>query len=40
MFLQQSSKDKRLDKKIQDKYTFTSCCLQTVEEYTEFIKDL
>ena len=40
MFLQQSSKDKRLDKKIQDKYTFTSCCLQTDEEYTEFIKDL
>jgi len=40
MFLQQSSKDKRLDKKIQDKYAFTSCCLQTDEEYAEFIKDL
>lgn len=40
MFLQQSSKDKRLDKKIQDKYTFTSCCLQTDEEYAEFIKEL
>ena len=40
MFLQQSSKDKRLDKIIQDKYKFTSCCLQTEEEYKEFIKGL
>ena len=26
MFLQQSSKDYRLDKAIQDKYKFTTCC--------------
>ena len=36
MFLQQSSKDYRLDKAIQDKYKFTSCCLQTPEEYKAF----
>ena len=40
MFLQQSSKDKRIDKEIQNKYKFTSCCLQTEEEYKEFIKGL
>jgi uncharacterized surface protein with fasciclin (FAS1) repeats len=40
MFLQQSSNDYRLDKAIQDKYKFTSCCLQTPEEYEAFIKGL
>ena len=40
MFLQQSSKDYRLDKAIQDKYKFTSCCLQTPEEYEVFKKGL
>ena len=40
MFLQQSSKDYRLDKAIQDKYKFTSCCLQTPEEYEAFKKGL
>ncbi len=40
MFLQQSSKDYRVDKEIQDKYKFTSCCLQTEEEYDVFIKGL
>ena len=40
MFLQQSSKDYRLDKAIQDKYKFTSCCLQTPEEYKAFKKGL
>ena len=40
MFLQQSSKDYSLDKAIQDKYKFTSCCLQTPEEYEAFKKGL
>ena len=40
MFLQQSSKDYRLDKAIQDKYKFTTCCLQTPEEYRAFKKGL
>jgi len=40
MFLQQSSKDYRLDKAIQDKYQFTSCCLQTPEEYEIFKRGL
>ena len=40
MFLQQSSKDYRLDKAIQDKYKLTSCCLQTPEEYETFKKGL
>ena len=40
MFLQQSSKDYRLDKAIQDKYKFTSCCLQTPGEYEVFKKGL
>ena len=40
MFLQQSSNDYRLDKAIQDKYKFTSCCLQTPEEYEVFKKGL
>ena len=40
MFLQQSSKDYRLDKAIQDKYKFTTCCLQTTEEYEAFKEGL
>ena len=40
MFLQQSSKDYRLDKTLQNKYKFTSCCLQTPEEYNIFIEGL
>ena len=40
MFLQQSSKDYRLDKAIQDKYKFTTCCLQTSEEYEAFKEGL
>ena len=40
MFLQQSSKDYRLDKAIQEKYKFTTCCLQTPEEYEVFKKGL
>ena len=30
----------QLDKAIQDKYKFTSCCLQTPEEYEVFKKGL
>ena len=40
MFLQQSSNDYRLDKAIQDKFKFTTCCLQTPEEYEVFKKGL
>ena len=40
MFLQQSSKDYRLDKAIQERYKFTTCCLQTPEEYEAFKKGL
>ena len=40
MFLQQSSRDYRLDKAIQDKYKFTTCCLQSPEEYEVFKKGL
>ncbi len=40
MFLQQSSKDYRLDKKIQESYRYTTCCLQTKQEYDEFVKGL
>lgn len=40
MFLQQSSKDKRLDKKIRSKFSLTSCCLQDEKEFTEFYKGL
>ena len=40
MFLQQSSKDYRLDKAIQEKYKFTTCCLQTPKEYETFKKGL
>ena len=40
MFLQQSSKDYRLDKAIQDKYKFTTCFLQTPEEYKAFKEGL
>ena len=40
MFLQQSSRDYRLDKAIQEEYKFTSCCLQTPEEYEVFKKGL
>ena len=40
MFLQQSSNDYRLDKAIQDKYKFTTCCLQTPEEYEAFKEGL
>ena len=40
MFLQQSSKDKRLDSKIRESYALTSCCLQTELEFNEFYKDL
>ena len=40
MFLQQSSKDYRLDKAIQEEYKLTTCCLQTPEEYEVFKKGL
>ncbi len=40
MFLQQSSKDRRLDSKIREKYSLTTCCLQTELEFKEFYKDL
>ena len=40
MFLQQSSRDYRLDKAIQEEYKFTTCCLQTPEEYEIFKKGL
>ena len=40
MFLQQSSRDYRLDKAIQEEYKFTTCCLQTPEEYEVFKKGL
>ena len=40
MFLQQSSKDKRLDSKIREKFELTTCCLQTELEFNEFYKDL
>ena len=40
MFLQPSSKDKRLDEKIRKKFSITSCCLQDEIEFKEFYKDL
>ena len=40
MFLQPSSKDKRLDIKIRQKYSLTSCCLQTEVELKDFYKGL
>ena len=40
MFLQPSSNDPRLDKNIQEKFKFTTCCLQTDEELNEFYKGL
>jgi hypothetical protein len=40
MFLQQSSKDKRLDIEIREKYALTTCCLQTDIEFNEFYKGL
>ena len=40
MFLQQSSKDRRLDSKIREKYSLTTCCLQTELEFKEFYKGL
>ena len=40
MFLQPSSKDKRLDIKIREKYNLTSCCLQTKKEFNEFYKNI
>ena len=40
MFLQPSSKDKRLDEKIRKKFSITSCCLQDDIEFKEFYKDL
>ena len=40
MFLQQSSKDKRLDSKIREKFELTTCCLQTELEFNEFYKGL
>ena len=40
MFLQQSSKDKRLDKEIRSKFSLTSCCLQDEKEFKEFYKGL
>ena len=36
MFLQQTSKDKRLDKEIRSKYSLTSCSLQDKKEYKKF----
>ena len=40
MFLQPSSKDKRLDIQIREKYSLTSCCLQTKLEFDDFYKGL
>ena len=40
MFLQPSSKDKRLDEAIRSKFTLTTCCLQDDSEFAEFYKDL
>ena len=40
MFLQPSSKDKRLDNEIQKKYSLTSCCLQDSKEFAEFYENL
>ena len=40
MFLQQSSNDRRLDSKIREDYSLTTCCLQTDLEFEEFYKDL
>ncbi len=40
MFLQPSSNDKRLDKKIQEQFKFTTCCLQTEEELKAFYEGL
>ena len=40
MFLQQSSRDLRLDKEIQNKYKYTTCCLQSQQEYNDFVKNL
>tara|TARA_A100001015_G_C14609800_1_gene563769 strand:+ start:62 stop:649 length:588 start_codon:yes stop_codon:yes gene_type:complete len=40
MFLQPSTNDIRLDKKIREKYKFTTCCLQTKQELEEFYTGL
>ena len=40
MFLQPSSSDPRLDKKIQEKFKFTTCCLETEAELKEFYRGL
>lgn len=40
MFLQQSSKDKRLDEKIRSSFSLTSCCLQDEKEFKEFYRGL
>ncbi len=40
MFLQQSSKDKRLDLAMREKFKLTTCCLQTEVEFKEFYKNL
>ena len=40
MFLQPSSKDKRLDKEIRSKFSLTTCCLQDTLEFKEFYKDI
>ena len=40
MFLQPSSKDKRLDKEIRSKFSLTTCCLQDTLEFEEFYKDI
>ena len=40
MFLQQSSKDRRLDAKIREEFALTTCCLQTELEFKKFYKNL
>tara|TARA_Y100000589_G_C27060603_1_gene591148 strand:- start:5 stop:589 length:585 start_codon:yes stop_codon:yes gene_type:complete len=40
MFLQPSTNDIRLDKKIIDKYKYTTCCLQTPMELEDFYRGI
>ena len=40
MYIQPSSKDIRIDKKIQEEYRYTSCCLENNQEVKDFLGSL
>jgi len=40
MFLQPSSKDKRLDNEIRNEYSLSTCCLQDSREFEEFYENI